>query len=438
LTAVLAASKPIDPPLSVAFRLSDGVKITGAATAWDAQGIDGGFGRRPWPALHPDDRWRVFRRVMDPRDAEHWLTLGGLMLEPPDATDAPASRRRAEEAFREALKLDASLQPRIEQVRRDAAARRQPSSPDGSPDASPSPEPPLRSSSPEAGPWTAEAWPVLTPAEQDRATATLRAQTERMLLDTHAAGGAAIEAVETARFSLSGDLPRTQLAEWSWQLEELHQAMTAVLDRTNAMPGAAARTAGKIVVVALSDRARLDRLQRQQFRHVLAGGQRGIAQFRGIDAIVMVHVDGQLEAATDALLRYVSLALLHRHRSPARLPAWANEGLAAHLAGELLPGTRITRERLHAGRAFLREDGRIGPLMNISYDDAAWTAAEPTVTATGMLIVQLMLRERPDRFAAWIQAVKSGTAWEEALQKGFGSSREQLIRAATSYYQVND
>jgi hypothetical protein len=421
---LVAAARAVDPPLPVTLRLTDGIRISGNLTAWDEQGIDGSFGQRPWTALQRDDLHRLFRRVMDRESAADWLTLGELMLQG-DPRD-----RRGEDALRQATRLDPALAERAEAVRRETAKRlTEPASPDGAAAGSA-----LNTLSPELGPWTAEPWPALTPPEQARTTAEIKADIERLLAETAGASDAPIETVETAGLVLYGDVPRPRLAEWSWQLEQTEQTLTKLLGANKTAPS----TAGKVVIVALTNRDRFDRIEREAFRQIVPAGQHGVAHYRGPNAIVMLQVTDDPVATTDTLLRKTALALMHRRHSAARLPAWANEGLAAYVAGDTVPDADLARDRLRVGRDFIRKNGNLAAAADVGYDHPTWATNEPTITALGLLIIELMVRERPERFAAWVDAIKDGTAWTDSLKANFGVARDQLLATVVAYYKVND
>src|SRR5688572_20653451 len=161
---MLAAGR-LEPPLKVRFHLADGIEVRGDLTAWDEGGIDGSFGRRRWTALKADDTWRLYQRVMDQRPAGDWVDLGCVLLQMVDA-DRDAVEL-AERAFKRAQRLDEAIGPAIEQARLDAAqancARQEQAAQK------------LDTASPEARPWPADPWPVLTQPEQQAAVAEMRA-----------------------------------------------------------------------------------------------------------------------------------------------------------------------------------------------------------------------------------------------------------------------
>jgi hypothetical protein len=108
---VLLATGPLAEPQFVRFLLRDGVEVAGEMTAWDLDGIDGSFGKRSWLDLMPRDLWRLYVAVMDQNDPNQWVDLGQLLLSGPDG------ERWARRAFQRAMRLDESVEPRIEAAR---------------------------------------------------------------------------------------------------------------------------------------------------------------------------------------------------------------------------------------------------------------------------------------------------------------------------------
>ena len=116
---LLMAAGPLSEPRPVRFRLADGVLVSGALTFWDAEGIDGSFGRRLWVELMPGDAWRLYLGVMDQKDAHQWVDLGRVLLL------AEGGDAWAERAFQRALRLDAAMAGEISAARDAARETRQ-------------------------------------------------------------------------------------------------------------------------------------------------------------------------------------------------------------------------------------------------------------------------------------------------------------------------
>jgi hypothetical protein len=129
---------------------------------------------------------------------------------------------------------------------------------------------------------------------------------------------------------------------------------------------------------------------------------------------------------------------MHRLVTPKRLPAWANEGYADFLASVIFRRTREDAERRALGLKYIREGGNVNALLDMTYDDDAWPGPGGVLYPIGALMIELMQRDKPKQFNAWVRAVKAGKDWEQALTEDFGVPRAQLVTTFVQYYMVND
>jgi hypothetical protein len=426
LVAALAAA-PVDPPRSVSFRLSDGVRISGQLTAWDEQGIDGSFGRREWTAMNVDDLWRLYRQLMDRESAAHWVALGRALLLAESGAGSGGAPKNAEQAFAQALRLDSSSQAAIDEVRAEVEKIRQRQE-----EARRAAEAQkLSTRSPEAGPFPTDPWPSLTDEQATAARATLRDTARQMLT---AVGASDIEVIETTFFILLADAPRLEAAQWGWHLDQAVKKTIEILElnrQANPLTGRAA-------VFVLGDREKFRLIEVSAFRQLVPEKTRGIVHYRQDQAFINILREPDHAELADELARQAALAFLHVHRNARRLPAWAHEGLAAHVAGLVLPRSAAQRLRREEGRKFIRAGGDLHALMGAEYADERWPQQHAAVAGAGSLVVGLMIREQPSRFAAWVNAVKDGKAWEQALAEDFGVDRRRLADTAAKYFKVND
>jgi len=52
--------------------------------------------------------------------------------------------------------------------------------------------------------------------------------------------------------------------------------------------------------------------------------------------------------------------------------------------------------------------------------------------------VELMIREKPEAFLAWLNTVKDGEEWEKALATTYRTPRAALVETFVRFYKVND
>ncbi|MBX3372945.1 MAG: hypothetical protein KF817_03865 [Phycisphaeraceae bacterium] len=164
------------PPARVSFRLLEGLRlISGALEGWDEEGLTGAFGTYRWAEIHHEDVWALGRRLMDADSAQAWVALGHRLLRL--SLDQPRAAVSAETAFRRAHRLDPAVQEHIDAARDTVAqerARREALEAEAERQR-------LRTVSPEAGPWTATPWPLLSERERADAVDTVRAEADRIL-----------------------------------------------------------------------------------------------------------------------------------------------------------------------------------------------------------------------------------------------------------------
>ena len=112
---------------------------------------------------------------------------------------------------------------------------------------------------------------------------------------------------------------------------------------------------------------------------------------------------------------------LHRYRSPAHVPSWANEGLADAVAAELVndPQRSLEIVRLtHTGLA--AHDHAAGNFFVATHLDgwqyplAEWLCA-------------YMLHQNRQGYLDFIKGIKDGLAWEESLKTNYKMSPRELL-----------
>ncbi|MHC4769400.1 MAG: hypothetical protein ACYTEI_11900, partial [Planctomycetota bacterium] len=126
---------------------------------------------------------------------------------------------------------------------------------------------------------------------------------------------------------------------------------------------------------------------------------------------------------------------MHRYRTPRRLPLWANEGLADFVAAQVTDSP-VMDERRERALGFIRRGDDVAALLDRSYDDGP--DPDAITAAVGTLLVELMIDQRPQAFGPWVDAVKYGKDWEQALAEDYGVPRAQLVETFVQFYRVND
>jgi hypothetical protein len=415
---LMSAVAPLEAPRHVRFQLADGVQVSGELTAWDADGIDGTFGRRLWTELMPEDAWRLYAAVMDQNSARQWVDLGRTLLSV-DGGDPWAER-----AFRQARRLDAST---VDDIRaaQDAArrARRERERRERAIEGER-----LQTGTPEAGNFSADPWPHLTDAERQAAVEALEADARQFLR----IADVPVHPVRSERFLVYGEARPLELARLATRLEAITADVAGLLgvdQQRNVFWGRA-------VVFCFTDPDRFRMVEAESFDQLVPRQAMGICHPVGPKVFLSFRTDDRGRVPARVLAREVVHGYLHRFRTPRRLPPWANEGLAEYVAGRVASSREPDEPRARALR-LIREGGDVGAVLDRRYEDGE-KAADETTAALGALLVELMVAQRPRAFGSWVDAVKYGKDWETALAEDYGVPRPALVETFVQFYRVND
>jgi hypothetical protein len=423
-TLAQVRAQTLDRPLPVKFELADGVRVEGTMTKWDADGFDGSFGRREWIDLMPDDVWQLHHKLLKQPTAVQWINLGRVLLLM--RMESPKANELADRAFRLALREDASVEPDIEQVRQQAdqtvRARREAERQRAARQ--------LNTHSPEAKDWPANPWPQLNDDEWPAAILTMRTEAAKRL--DHI--GQSLVPVETEHYLVYSQTPRAEAAKWAVMLERVHEHLRKQLDASKSTQ----LEWGKTAVFIFTERPIFEKMEEEVFAQLVPLAIPGVAHYTGPQVFINMHRDVDEDEFAVALIDEAVHGLMHYYLTPKRLPAWANEGLAEVIASKELPQSLALKERRDAALAFIRDGGDINAVLDLSYEQITTVKLRDVHRGIGMLMTELMIRERPQKYIQWVTAVKSGQDWQPALKEEYGVSRAALVDVFTRYYKVND
>jgi len=419
-------------PLKVRFELTDGVRLSGEMTDWDADGFDGLFGRRAWVDLKANDIWSLHQRVINPQSAEHWVGLGRVLLLVGD--QQPRAEAMAERAFRRALAIDETVGPTIQEARDEASAaveeRKQ--------RAKSAEAAKLNAVSPEGAAWLPDPWPPLNEAEQPGAIRAVKAEAEKIIEQS----GVLVTMLETDHVVLYTDAPRTTAARWTVLIEKAIGNSVLVLgdEQRQHFRG----IWGKLVVIVFTNQEAFRLAEATSFHQLVPLNAVAIAHPAGPRTFIMAWQHEDTALFDWSLVRETVHAVMHRWRTPKRPPPWANEGVAEFIAAAMLKDSPLAVERRELALKFIRTDAKPGGVLDLKYEDQSFPGPVPSASNVGIgipvggLLVELMIRQKPADFLAWLNAVKDGEEWEKALATAYRTPRATLVETFVQYFKVNN
>lgn len=399
----------VDPPLRATIRPGAGdPPLAGRIASWDEAGFilrtDAGEDRTiAWRDLDARQAYELARRLIDTKDASDWLRVGVLMLR----ADEPAL---ADRAFAVAARLDPATPLIADAARRAHAAGVDPG-------AALTADPDTLNTTPDRSGANADAgpWPVLTEAQHAAEAARVRRRAQTMVSDA----GLTLTPIDTGRFLLFTDLPEREAHAAGEQLERMYRSLLRTLE----LPADAELFQGRAVVFLLTSRDEFVRLEKGAFG-VDPNGAIGMCHLRDADVFVVCHRGEDETAFISTLVHETVHGFMYRYRTPGELPIWANEGLADYIAGFLLQQSQEPARHWTQAKSFVRSGGDPSTILFQSYDDGSWPTRDSY--AVGHMLVRHLLRKDAQAMKRWIDAVKDGADWREALKDHFTLTPNQL------------
>ena len=103
------------------------------------------------------------------------------------------------------------------------------------------------------------------------------------------------------------------------------------------------------------------------------------------------------------------------------IPTWANEGLAELIASELVPQKGKRQEYRQFAITQLRERGTLGN------DFFNGERLEGWQYPVAQLLTEFMIKQGRKNYVAFIDGIKDGMKWEDALAQKYGAPQDRLL-----------
>lgn len=416
--------RTLEESLKVAFRLEDGNEIVqGTLERWDSVGVSGSFGRHAWDDIELSTFRRLFQRVMDRKNAADWILFGELQLRRAEEK----ADRHAKIAFDRAGRLDPSASAEIEsararalevdRVRKELERMRE--------------EEKMREELPEGAEWAAKPWPVLNDAEQAQAIMEMKVASDELLTKARYPD---VQPVETKYFLLYSDLSPRETAILARELDEMYAEVGKILG----LPPGLNLFWGKASILICSSKDQFRLIEAQAFNQMIPEGVTGLCHCIGPRVFVNMYRQSDDYQFGATLVHETVHGIMHRYLSPQRLPTWANEGFSEYVAAIVFNGSPVDSARRPQALDFIRNGGNISRVMAMNYKDGSWPGENAIGYAVGYVVCDLMIRQHPVGFKAWVHAVKAGKPWRQALTEDFGSDADRVAWLTRDWHLSND
>ncbi|MEW4452130.1 hypothetical protein AB1L30_05530 [Bremerella sp. JC817] len=122
------------------------------------------------------------------------------------------------------------------------------------------------------------------------------------------------------------------------------------------------------------------------------------------------------------LVNQTSFAELWAYKSHHNVPVWFRQGLADYIAMEVVPASQRTQKSRQEGIEAMQKSGSLNGLLDRSdRQDGDY--------GNSSLLVEYLIRQDNIKFVELLDLMKAGMKFDEAIQKSYGQTKEELITA---------
>ena len=428
LASAVCVGATVDPPIRVSATKLDGSQINGLITSYTDAGFELMDPKKQqqtitWDQLPPQKVFALNTQLNRKPTGEDWMKLGKKL------STMPGGRAVAEQSFQRAIKADPNLKDQVAEARKQASLT--PPAPvrgtTGPADNS------LTPATPASQPWLdprdpnkkligpqnvgavdPSAWGKQSPEQQKASTQNLK----QFANDTQKKLGVNLQAFETQYFLFCTDMQSSEAQKWAGLLDKMYARLAELF----AVPKGENLWHGKALVFVFSRDE--DYLKFEMKMHAtMAAGTAGMCHTYGSGDvhIAFYRQPNDLDFA-HVLVHESTHGFLHRYRSPVDIASWANEGLAEAIASELVPRPGLTMSSSADAKADLQSKKSLEKFFEADHI-VAW---QYPVSRT---LCEFMIRQSKKGYVEFINGIKDGMRWDDALREKYGVTAEQLVRA---------
>ena len=423
------ARRELKKPVQVKFRTRDGKRVSGKVVAFDSDAFEGAstgedaLPRTMWSIVHMDDLESLASKILDEKDVDELILKGELLMSIGRVKAADAAFDRADRSAKSLKGAAAS-----EAKSKIAAARTRGADKlvDAEHDFRIAKHTEMSARIPKTDGGIAP-WPALTREDHEAAVAAMKKRAEEIC---RVSGMQAIP-VETRYFLLYAATKREAVEECARSLDAMYEKVLELFG----IPAGLNLFWGKAVILLQPSEEKFRLVEQAAFGAMVPRGVVGLCHQVGPQVYVNIFWTDDQDRFDSTLLHETVHGIVHRYHSPARLPDWANEGLSEYIAAVSFKTSPVDKERRPQALDFIRGGGNVAEVMRYNYRDGSWPGPNAIGYAVGYVIVELMIRQQPDRFGAWLRAIKGGKDWEAALVEDFGYTVDQFGARAVDFYK---
>ena len=256
------------------------------------------------------------------------------------------------------------------------------------------------------------AWPEQTPEERTAVEQELKTRVDGWNRQLRFR----LNAYETKYFLFFTDIAQTEAHRWARQLDQMYARLAQLF----AVENGKNIWRGKAVIIAFQNRHDFENLEKQVYKIDRPAGGRCHYERNGNVVITFYRFPSDADFAR-VLVHETTHGFFFRYRTGALIPSWVNEGLAEVMEYELVPAAGLKQASDAEARAHLR----LGDALQGFFEDRINFSQYPVART----LTEFMIRQDKKRYVDFINAIKEGLPWQQALEQRYGVPLPRLVQA---------
>ncbi len=436
------AAVVVDPPLTISVRPVGEQVVRGRLTGSDTRGFDllvaeEESRRIAWAALEPAHVLLTHQKLLGRDDARGWFEVAAMLYPREGGGTA------AETALRRALVADPRLKDNAQRLRNGEAVSWDTPAPGSDAPAPGNDAPGSDSEGGDSGGGDSgggdtggggggSGGPVSVGDVQSRYWGTLDpqlmadsvAELKTRMAEAQQRLGLRLGLYEEASryFLFYTDLPAREARQWAGLLDQMYDRLLDIFGiqrGTNLFRG-------RCLIVVFRQEMDYHRYHRD-ISGINSVGTAGLCRSYGNGHAEVTFYKQANELNFARILVHESVhAFIHRYRAPPRVVSWINEGLAEYVAAALVEdkgyGQSDFAGSIDRGKRELRRRGSLGGHSFFTADHIqAWQYP------VAQMLCDYMIAQDRLRYRAFINAIKDGKPWQQALEEDYGVTVPRLV-----------
>ncbi len=228
---------------------------------------------------------------------------------------------------------------------------------------------------------------------------------------------------ETEHFLFCSNIPPHQVQVFIASLDRMY----AWMQHTYGVDPGTSVWRGKASVFAFATKEQFAAFERQFMKNEPGGGTAGLCHTdHQRNVCIAVHQGTSADYFGTVLVHETSHGFIHCYKTPVRVPSWVNEGMAEVIASKMVPSSQGVQRK---EQKFL-EAMRASPQPQLGGD---FFATDKNILfehyggATTM--TRFLIQTSQEKYVRFINLLKEGMPWEDAMQASYNANRQQLVSA---------